>query len=151
VRRNVVLAAAAGLILGGIAAIVFAFVDQVPVLGCVAAPLEILFGLGLPILIGVLATAWGRGGPGALLDGALAAFVAELGSLVLGFCASLFIARPYSFGPRFLLPTAGPAVSTLYYGVWAIGWFVISICAAALLGALGAFLYRARRWRGSRA
>lgn len=80
---------------------------------------------------------------GALLDGALAALLAELVSRLIGFCASIFTARSFFFGPRFLLPSVAPATRGLFTGVWAIGWFVVSLIVAALLGALGAFLYRA--------
>ncbi len=136
-------AAIAGLVLGIIAELFFAFVDQIPVLGCLAAPVALLFGIGLPVLIGALAAAWGSRGVTVLLDGALAALIAELVSRLIGFCASIFDARSFFFGPRFLLPSVEPAARALFTGVWAIGWLVVSLIVAALLGALGAFLYRA--------
>ena len=136
-------AAIAGLVLGIIAELFFAFVDQIPVLGCLAAPVALLFGIGLPVLIGALAAAWGNRGMTVLLDGALAALIAELVSRLIGFCASIFAARSFFFGPRFLLPSVEPAARALFTGVWAIGWLVVSLIVAALLGALGAFLYRA--------
>lgn len=136
-------AAIAGLVLGIIAELFFAFVDQIPVLSCLAAPIALLFGIGLPVLIGALAAAWGNRGVTVLLDGALAALLAELVSRLIGFCASLFAARSFFFGPRFLLPSVEPAARALFTGVWAIGWLVVSLIVAALLGALGAFLYRA--------
>jgi hypothetical protein len=57
-KSNVIMAAIVGLILGVIAELFFAFVDQLPILGCLVAPVALLFGLGLPMLIGALATAW---------------------------------------------------------------------------------------------
>ncbi len=83
---------------------------------------------------------WVMGGKQAA---ALAALLAELVSRLIGFCASIFTARSFFFGPRFLLPSVAPATHALFTGVWAIGWFVVSLIVAALLGALGAFLYRA--------
>ncbi len=148
-KSNVVMAAIAGLILGVLAELFFAFVDSIPVLGCLFAPIALLFGLGLPVLIGALAAAWGDRGVGALFDGAVAALLAELVSRLIGFCASILTARSFFFGPRFaspwlstsLLPTVEPAARALFSGVWAIGWFVVSLAVAALLGALGGFLY----------
>lgn len=144
-KSSVVMAAITGLVLGVIAELFFAFADSLPALGCLLAPVAWLFGLGLPILIGALAAAWGSRGVTGILDGGLAALIAEFVSRLLGFCASLFIARPFFFGPRFLLPAVEPAVRTLYAGVWAIGWFVVSLAIAALLGAFGGFLYNARK------
>ncbi|MDE3088187.1 MAG: hypothetical protein KGJ80_02220 [Chloroflexota bacterium] len=141
-KSNVVLAAIAGLILGVVAELVFAFADRIPVLGCLAAPIALLFGVGLPLLIGALAAAWGDRGVSTLLDGALAALLAELVSRMIGFCASLFATQSFFFGPRFLLPSVEPAARAVFTGIWAIGWFVVSLAVAALLGALGAFLYR---------
>lgn len=141
-KSNVIGAAIAGLILGVIAEIFFAFVDQIPVLGCLAAPLALLFGLGLPLLVGALAAAWGGRGVSVVLDGALAALLAEAASRLIGFVASIFAARSFFFGPRFLLPSVEPAARALFTGVWAIGWLVVSLIVAALFGALGAFLYR---------
>jgi hypothetical protein len=101
----------------------------------------------LPILIGALATAWGSRGVSAVLDGAIAALLAELVSRLFGFCASLFVARPFFFGPRFLLPSVEPAARAVFTGIWAIVWLAISLVIAALLGALGAFLYSVRNRR----
>jgi hypothetical protein len=145
IKSNVVLAAAAGVILGILAEFVFAFFDRIPVLGCLAAPIALLVGLGLPILVGALAAAWGRRGVVAIADGAVAALLAQFATGLFGFCASLFVARSYFFGPSFLLPTVAPAARTLFTGVWALGWFVIALGIAALLGALGGFLYGVRR------
>jgi hypothetical protein len=83
----------------------------------------------------------------ALLDGALAALTAELASRVFGFCASLLIARPFFFGPRFPLPSVEPAARALFTGLWDIVWFVISLIVVVLLGALGALLYNVPRRR----
>ncbi len=146
-KSNVILAAIAGLILGVVAELFFAFVDRIPVLGCLFAPIALLFGLGLPLVIGALAAAWGNRGVGALLDGAVAASLAEFVSRLIGFCASILTARSFFFGPRFLLPAVEPAARALFSGVWAIGWFVVSLMVAALLGALGALLYRVRQRR----
>ena len=104
-------------------------------------------GLGLPILIGALAAAWGasRGlmtAPAGAIDGALAAFIAELASRLIGLCASLAAARSIFLGPRFLLPSVGPASRALFGGIWELGWLVVSLVVAALLGALGGILYR---------
>ena len=146
-KSNVIAAAIVGLILGVIAELFFAFVDQIPVLSCLAAPIALVVDLGLPILIGALATAWGSRGVTALVDGALAALTAEIASRVFGFCASLLAARSFFFGPRVLLPSVEPAARALFTGLWAIVWLVISVAAAALLGALGAFLYNLSRRR----
>jgi hypothetical protein len=140
-KSNVVMATIAGLILGVIAELFFALVGQLPLLGCLLTPVALLFGLGLPILIGALAAAWGHRGAVGLLDGALAALLVELVSRVFGFCASILAASSFVFAPRFLFPSVEPAAHTLFTGVWAIGWFVVSLIVTALLGALGAFLY----------
>ena len=140
-KSNVILAAAAGLVLGVVAEFVFALVEGIPVLGCLFAPVALLFGLGLPILIGALAAAWGDRGVTAMLDGALAALLAELASRVIGLCASILAARAFFFSPLFRLPSVQPAAQALFAGVWAIGWFVVSLIIATLLGALGGFLY----------
>ena len=141
VKSNIIAAALVGLVLGVIAELFFAFVDQLPVLGCLATPLALLVGLGLPIFIGWLAAAWGPRGVTALLDGALAALTAEIASRVLGFCASLLAARSFFIGSRFLLPSVEPAARALFAGVWDIVWFVVALVAAVLLGALGALVY----------
>ena len=140
-KSNVIIAAIVGLILGVLAELFFAFVAQLPVLGCFVAPIAWLISLGLPILIGALAAAWSHWGVSALLDGALAALLAELASRVFEFCVSLLAVSSFSFAPRFLLPSVEPVGRMLFTGVWAIGWFVVSLIFAALLGALGAFLY----------
>ncbi len=146
-KSNVIGAAITGLVLGVIAELFFAFAGQIPVLGCLAAPVALLFGVGLPLLVGALAAAWSHRGVSALLDGALAALLAESVSRLIGFCASLFAAQPFFFGPRSLLPSVEPAGRALFTGVWAIGWLVVSLIVAALLGALGALLYRVRQRR----
>ena len=148
-KSNVVTAAIAGLILGVIAELFFAFVDRIPVIGCLITPVALLFGLGLPVLIGALAVAFDSS-PGLTspVDGAFAAGLAELVSRVFGFCASLVATQNFFFGPRFLLPSVEPATRALFSGIWGLGWLVVSIMVAALLGALGGFLYatRKRRW-----
>ncbi len=141
-KPNIILAAIAGLILGVLAEFVFAFANRIPVLGCLVTPVALIFGLGLPILIGGLA-ALGNRGVSAVLDGAYAALLAELVSRLLGFFLSLFASQSFFFGPRFLLPSVEPAARSVFSGIWAIGWLVVSLIIAALLGALGAFLYRA--------
>ena len=75
------------------------------------------------------------------LDGALAAALAELVSRLIGFCASIFFAQSFFFGPRFLLPSVEPATRAIYSGIWSIGWFVVSLAVAAILGAIGAVVY----------
>lgn len=141
-KSNVIFAAMAGLVLGVIADLFFAFIDSLPLLGCLFTPVALLFGLGLPLLIGALAVMFAPARKlTAPLDGALAAALAELVSRLLGFCASLFFAQSFFFGPRFLLPSVEPATRALYSGVWSLGWFVVSLAVAAILGALGAAVY----------
>jgi len=147
VKSNVIAAAIVGLILGVIAELFFAFVDQLPVLGCLAAPIALLVDVGLPILIGALAAAWGPRGVTALVDGALAALTAELAGRVFGFCASLLAARSFFFGPRLLLPSVEPAARALFTGLWDIVWFLVSLFITLLLGALGALLYNVSKKR----
>jgi hypothetical protein len=144
-KSNVIAAALVGLGIGVVVELFFAFVDRIPLVGCLAAPAAFLFGLGLPILIGALAAAWGARGANSVLDGALAAALAEFVSRLIGLCASIAAARAFFFGPRFLLPSVEPATRALFTGVWAIGWFVVSLAIAALLGALGAFLCQIRQ------
>ena len=146
-KSNVIAAAIVGLILGVIAELFFAFVDQLPVLGCLAAPIALLVDLGLPVLIGALAAMWGARSVTALVDGALAALTAEILSRLFGFCASVVAARSFFFGPRVLLPSVEPAARALFTGLWAIVWLVVSVAVAALLGALGALLYNLSRRR----
>lgn len=145
IKSNVVIASIAGIILGIIAELFFAFVDRIPVLGCLSAPVALLFGLGLPILVGALAAALGSPGVRAVADGAIAALLAQLVSGLLGFCASLFAAPSYFFGPRFLMPTVAPAARTVFTGIWELGWLVVALAIAAILGALGGFLYGFKR------
>ena len=145
IKSNVVIAAMTGVILGLIAEIFFVFVGRIPVLGCLSAPVALLFGLGLPILVGALAAALGSRGVMAIVDGAVAALLAQFVSGVFGFCASLFVVPSYFFGPRFLLPTVAPAARTLFTGVWELGWLVLALAIAAILGALGGFLYGFRQ------
>jgi hypothetical protein len=147
VKSNVAAAAIVGLVLGVLAELFFAFVDQLPVLGCLAAPIALLVDLGLPILIGALAAAWGPRGVIALWDGGLAALCAEIASRIFGFCASLLAARSFFFGPRVLLPSVESAARALFSGLWAIVWFVVALVAAVVLGALGALLYNVSRRR----
>ncbi len=145
-KTNVVLAALVGLVIGIAADVFFAFVTRVPVLGCLFTPVAFIVGLALPVLIGALAALWGttRGlmtTPSAVLDGALAAALAELVSRVIGFCASLST----FMGPRVILPTVEGSARGVFAGIWDLGWLVVSVVVAALLGALGGFLYQTRR------
>ncbi len=149
-KSNVIVATAVGLVLGILAELFFAFLDRVPVLGCLATPVALVFGLALPFFIGAMAAAWGTrtgllAAPSAAVDGAAAAALAELVSRLVGFCASLTLARSFFFGPLFLLPSVGPAARALFSGIWSIGWLIVSLAVAALLGALGGFLYRSSR------
>ncbi len=151
-RSNIIAAAVVGLILGVAAELLFAFGERAPLLGCVLAPVAVLFGLGLPVLIGYLAAAWGTGRglmstPSGIVDGAAAAALAELVSRLVGFCAGLVAARNVFLGPRFLLPGVGPATGFFFSGIWALGWLVVSIAVAALLGAIGGLLYNATNRR----
>ena len=135
-KSNVVLAALAGLVLGVIAELFFDFVDNLPVIACLFTPVAWLFGLGLPLLIGALAVMFTPSRElTAPIDGALAAALAELVSRLFGFCASIFFARSFFFGPRFLLPSVEPAARALFNGVWSLGWLVVSLAVAAILGA----------------
>lgn len=141
-KSNVVLAALAGLALGIIAELFFALVDQVPLIGCLATPVAWLGGLGLPIVIGALAVVFAPNRALSLpIDSALAAMLAELLSRLFGFCASVTLARSFFFGPRFLLPSIEPAARALFAGIWSLGWLVVSLVVAAILGAIGAVAY----------
>ncbi len=149
-KTNVIVAALVGFVIGVIVEFFFAAIDRSPALSCLFSPVSILFDLALPLLIGALAAAWASSkgwlsGPSGMLDGAAAAFLAELGSRIIGFCASLVIARSFFFGPRLLTPSVGPATNALFTVVWSLGWLVVSLAVAALLGAGGSLLYQARR------
>ncbi|MBI5034707.1 MAG: hypothetical protein HZB51_29645 [Chloroflexi bacterium] len=147
-KSNVVLAAIAGLVLGVIAELFFSLVDQIPVIGCLVTPVALLFGLGLPLLIGAFAVIFAPSRElTAPMDGALAAALAELVSRLVGFCASLYFARSFFFGPRFLLPGIEPATRALFSGIWSLGWLVVSLAVAAILGAIGASAYALRNRR----
>src|SRR5574341_1494336 len=124
-KSNVIAAALIGLILGILVELFFAYADRVALLSCLFSPVALIFGLGLPIRIG-----------------ALAALLAEFASRLVGLCASLAATRGFFFGPRFLLPRVEPAARAITFGVWEIGWFVVSLFVAILLGALGGLLYR---------
>ncbi len=146
-KSNVIAAALLGLILGALAELFFTYMDRFPSLGCLLSPVALIFGLGLPMLIGAMAAAFSRSSglmntPTAMVDGALAALLAESVSRVVGLCASLAATRGFFFGPRFLLPSVEPAARVVTLGVWEIGWFVVSLFVATLLGASGGFLYR---------
>ncbi len=146
-KSNVIAAALLGLILGVLVELFFAFIDRVPLLDCLLSPVGLILGLGLPILIGAMAAAFSRSSglmntPTAMVDGALAAVLAEFASRLVGLCASLAATRGFFFGPRFLLPNVEPAARAITFGVWEIGWFAVSLFVATLLGALGGFLYR---------
>jgi hypothetical protein len=144
-KSNILFAAIVGLVFGALAELFFAFVDRIPLLGCLVTPVALAFGLILPMMIGALAMVFGTRFGTTILDGALAAMLAELVSRVFGFCASLTIARPFFFGPRFLLPSVEPATRALFTGVWSLGWLVVSLIVAGVLGAIGAMLYGSRR------
>ncbi len=150
-KPNILFAALIGLIVGLIANVLFILADRVPLLGCVVSPLALVVGLGLPVLVGALAAAWagGRGwmtAPAGVVDGALAAGLAELASRIISSCASL----AGVLGPRSLFPSVQAPVRAVFAGVWDIGWLVVSLVVATLLGALGGFLYNAfARRRGS--
>ncbi len=147
-KSNVVLAALAGLILGVIAELFFDFVNSIPVIGCLVTPVALLFGIGLPLVIGAFAVMFAPSRElTAPIDGALAAALAELVSRLVGFCASLFFARSFFFGPRFLLPTVEPATRALFSGIWSLGWLVVSLVIAAILGAIGASVYAVKNKR----
>ncbi len=155
-KANIVIAAVVGLVIGILVDVFFAATQRIPVLGCLVGPAAFLFGLGLPVAVGALAAAWSasRGvmaAPSGMLDGALAAALAELASRLIGFCAGLS-----SFlGPRVsspwlnpgLVPSVESSTRAMFFGVWQIGWLVISLVVAALLGGLGGFLYLARTRR----
>ncbi len=144
-KTNIIGAAAIGLIVGILADVLFVLADRVPVLACITAPLSLVVGLGVPVLVGALAAAWSgsRGWmttPAGILDGAIAAGLAELAIRIIGFCASL--SGRLLGSPRSLLPSVELPVRAAFAGIWDIGWLVISLVVATLLGALGAFLYR---------
>lgn len=141
-KPHVITAALAGLALGIVAELFFAFVDNIPFVGCIVTPIAWLFGLGLPLLIGALAVGFApTRGLTSPIDGALAAALAELISRLFGFCASLAFARSFFFGPRFLFPSVEPTARALFSGIWSLGWLVVSLFIAAILGTLGALLY----------
>lgn|SRR5574341_365760 len=146
-KSNVIAAALIGLILGILVEFFFAYADRVALFSCLFSPVALIFGLGLPILIGAMAAAFSRSSglmttPTAMVDGALAALLAEFASRLVGLCASLAATRGFFFGPRFLLPSVEPTARAITFGVWEIGWFVVSLFVAILLGALGGLLYR---------
>lgn len=131
-----------GLMFGLLADILFILANRVPVLNCIVGPMALIVGLGVPILIGALAAAWSRERgwtrtPAGVLDGAVAAGLTELVSRLIGFCAGL----SGFLGPRALLPSVEPSVRAAFAGIWGIGWLIVSVLIAMLLGALGAFLY----------
>jgi len=147
-KSNVVSAALAGLALGVVAEIFFGVVDNIPILGCLVAPIAFLFGLGLPLLVGALAVIFAPTRELSFaIDGALAAALAELISRMVGFCASVYFARSFFFGPRFILPSVEPAARAMFNGIWSLGWFAVSLALAAILGAVGASLYAFNRRR----
>lgn len=143
-KPNIVGAGLIGLTVGLIADVLFILADRVPVLGCVVAPIAFVVGLGLPVLVGALAAAWSRGqgwmrAPSGVFDGAVAAGLAELVIRLISFCAGL----SGFLGPRLLLPSVEQPVRALFAGMWGVGWLIISLMVAVLLGALGGFLYNA--------
>ena len=149
-KSNVIVAAIVGLGIGIVAEFILAAIDRIPVIGCLFTPVALLAGLALPLLIGWLAAMLGdsRGWlttPSHLLDGALAAGLAELVVRIVGFCASIIGAGSFYGGPRIL--SVEPGIRTAFTGVWSLGWLVISIVLAALLGAIGAFGYDAAQKR----
>ena len=147
-KSHVVLAALAGLVLGVIAELLLDLVDNIPVIGCLSTPVALLFGIGLPLLIGAFAVMFAPARElTAPIDGALAAAFAELISRLIGFCASLFFARSFFFGPRFLLPSIEPATRAVFSGIWSLGWLVVSLAVAAILGMIGASAYAVKTRR----
>lgn len=146
IRSNIALAAILGLVLGVVADIFFFNVERIPGLGCFFTPVALLVGLGLPVLVGAVAAA-GRGSrgwmatPSGVWDGALAAGLAELVSRMISFCASI----SGFTGPRLLLPSVEHSARGVFAGIWELGWLVAALLVAALLGALGGFIYHVRR------
>jgi hypothetical protein len=143
-KSNVIVAAIVGLIIGIVAEFILAAIDRIPIIGCLFTPVALLAGLALPILIGWLAAMLGdsRGWlttPSHLLDGALAAALAEFIVRILGFCASIVGAGSFYGGPRVL--SVEPGVRAMFTGVWSLGWLVVALAIAAILGAIGAFVY----------
>ncbi len=143
-KPNILAAGLIGLTLGLLADILFVLANRVPVLSCIVGPIALVVGLGLPVLIGALAAAWSRGQgwmrtPAGVLDGAVAAGLAELVSRLIGFCAEL----SGFLGPSALLPSVEQPVRAIFASMWGIGWLIVSLAVAALLGALGGFLYNA--------
>jgi hypothetical protein len=143
-KPNILAAGLIGLTLGLLANILFVLANRVPVLNCIVGPIAFVVGLGLPILIGALAAAWSGGQgwmktPAGVVDGAVAAGLAELVSRLIGFCVEL----SGFLGPRAVLPNLEQPVRAAFAGVLGIGWLIVSLVVAALLGALGGFLYNA--------
>jgi hypothetical protein len=143
-KPNILAAGLVGLMLGLIADVLFVLANRVPVLNCIVAPFALIVGLGLPVLIGALAAAWSGGQgwmrtPAGVLDGAVAAGLAELVIRLVSFCAGL----SGFLGPRLLLPSVEQPVRAIFASMWGIGWLIVSLLVAALLGALGGFLYNA--------
>ena len=56
-----------GLILGVLAELFFAYVDRFSFLSCLLSPVGLVFGLGLPILVGAMAAAFSRSITAALI------------------------------------------------------------------------------------
>ncbi len=142
IKPNIIAAAVIGVLLGLIANLLFVLANRVPVLGCIVAPLALIVGLGLAVLVGALAAAWtgGRGWhtlPAGVLDAALAAGLAELATRIITFCATL----AGLFGSRSVSLGLQAPVQAVVAAIWGIGWLVVSLVAAVLLGALGGFLY----------
>lgn len=141
-KPNIIAAVVIGVLLGLIVNLIVVLANRVPVLGCIVAPVGFVAALVLPVLVGALAAAWtgGRGwqtAPAGVLDGALAGGLVELAIRVITFCATV----AGLFGPRSVLLGLQAPVQALFAGVWGIGWLVVSLVAAVLLGGLGGFLY----------
>ena len=81
----------------------------------------------------------------ALVPALLAAMLAEFISRLVGFCASIVFARSFFFGPRVLFPSVEPAARAMFSGIWSLGWLVVSLVIAGILGAIGAILYARRK------
>jgi|OpeIllAssembly_1097287.scaffolds.fasta_scaffold64600_2 hypothetical protein len=142
-KPNVLIAAGAGLAIGVVAELFFAFIDQIPFVGCLFTPVAIVAGFGLPVLIGALAVGFASSRDiSAPLDGALAAVTAEFAARLFGFCASIAGSRSFFFGPH-IFAGVGIPVQAAFSGVWSLGWFAISLIIAGILGAIGAVAYAA--------
>ncbi len=143
-KPNILAAGLIGLLVGVLADVLLMQANRVPVINCILTPVALIVGLGLPVLIGALAAAWSSGQgwmrtPAGVLDGAVAAGLAELVSRLIGFCSGL----SGFMGPRALVPSVEQPMRAAFAGIWSIGWLIVSLVVAALLGALGGIWYNA--------